>query len=226
MSANRRTALVTLLAVHSGMTDAIGFVALGGAFTSVMTGNMVLVGIDITRGSVTAVLRTAVAVLVFVGGCAVGARIAGLGPHQVRPLQIWPEDVTRALRVQAALTVIFALGWWATGDGRGASAQLFLLAVNALCLGIQSSAVQRFGIAGLSTTYLTGTLTTVAIHLSTGQRGEEVSRSVRILVGLITGAAVGALLALHATALVPVGPLLALGTVLILSGLSRKFVGG
>jgi len=35
---------VFLLATMSGATDAIGFIALGGAFTSVMTGNMVLFG--------------------------------------------------------------------------------------------------------------------------------------------------------------------------------------
>lgn len=39
-----RAVLVVLLAVNSAYLDAVGFLALGAAFTSVMTGNMVLLG--------------------------------------------------------------------------------------------------------------------------------------------------------------------------------------
>src|SRR6185369_17222366 len=45
-----RHALILALAVNAGATDAIGFLALGGAFTSVMTGNLVLFGISAAEG--------------------------------------------------------------------------------------------------------------------------------------------------------------------------------
>jgi nickel-dependent lactate racemase len=45
-----RQSLVVALAVVSGATDAIGLLALGGAFTSVMTGNMVIFGVSASSG--------------------------------------------------------------------------------------------------------------------------------------------------------------------------------
>ena len=44
-----RQVILVLLSLNSGATDAVGFVALGGAFTSVMTGNMILLGISATN---------------------------------------------------------------------------------------------------------------------------------------------------------------------------------
>jgi uncharacterized membrane protein YoaK (UPF0700 family) len=40
----RRQWLLVLLAVNSGAIDAVGYTMLGGSFTSVMTGNMILLG--------------------------------------------------------------------------------------------------------------------------------------------------------------------------------------
>ena len=39
-----------MLTFLTGCADAIGFLALGGAFASVMTGNMVLLGLSAGRG--------------------------------------------------------------------------------------------------------------------------------------------------------------------------------
>jgi uncharacterized membrane protein YoaK (UPF0700 family) len=56
---------------------------------------------------------------------------------------------------------LFAAG--CVAGARVAGVARGLLALTALALGIQSAAIQRFGVLGLSTTYLTGTLTTLAI---------------------------------------------------------------
>jgi len=42
----RRHSLVVVLTFDTGCADATGFLALGGAFSSVMTGNMVLLGLS------------------------------------------------------------------------------------------------------------------------------------------------------------------------------------
>jgi uncharacterized membrane protein YoaK (UPF0700 family) len=42
----KRNALVVVLIVASGSVDAVGFLRLGGVFTSVMTANMVLLGVS------------------------------------------------------------------------------------------------------------------------------------------------------------------------------------
>jgi uncharacterized membrane protein YoaK (UPF0700 family) len=71
----------------------------------------------------------------------------------------------------------------------------------------------------MSTTYLTGTLTTVVIRLATGRGVREVWHSVEILLGLIAGAAAGALLVLHLPLVAPVLQLGALGAVVLAGGL-------
>nr|WP_297493651.1 DUF1275 family protein [Pseudonocardia sp.] len=78
-----------------------------------------------------------------------------------------------------------------------------LLAINAVALGVQSSAIQRLGVSGLSTVYLTGTLTSVVIRLTSGHRIKHVAPSLIILLGLIGGAGIGALLLGLAPPVVP-----------------------
>lgn len=92
--------------------------------------------------------------------------------------------------------------------------QLALLAMNAVAVGIQSSTVQRFGVPGLSSTYLTGTLTTLIIRVSSGHRMRDVAHSAQLLLGLIGGAALAALLVDHAPAAAPLAQLGCLATVL------------
>jgi uncharacterized membrane protein YoaK (UPF0700 family) len=195
-----RHLLVVLLAVNSGATDAIGFVGLGGVFTSVMTGNMVLLGLSASRLDGTLALHTSAAIAFFALGCGIGARVAHL-PRRGDP--VWPAAVTRALVVELVAFLVFLCGWELTGGRPGEGLQLLLLVVNALGLGIQSSAIQRFGVSGLSTTYLTGTLTTVVIRLVTGQGLRDVRNSVEILLALVAGAAAGGALALHLPRVAP-----------------------
>jgi uncharacterized membrane protein YoaK (UPF0700 family) len=106
--------------------------------------------------------------------------------------------------VEAAVLLVFLAGWWATGGAPEGVLQLGLLVVNAVALGIQSSAIQRFGVSGLSTTYLTGTLTTVVIRLMTGHGLRHVRSSLEILAALVAGAVLGAWLTIHAWQAAPV----------------------
>ena len=88
-----RDTLMVFLAINSGATDAIAFLCLGGAFTSVMTGNMVLLGVSASRLDSSLAVHTGAAIIYFVAGCAVGTRIAG----NARPDDpVWPRSVTVA----------------------------------------------------------------------------------------------------------------------------------
>src|SRR4051794_37247476 len=153
-----RQTLVVTLAVVSGATDAIGLLALGGAFTSVMTGNMVLLGVSISSADGGLAASSGLAILAFCAGAALGARVAG---SPVAGDRIWPRAVTVGLVVEFVFYAAYAVGWWVTGGAPGGGVALGLLLCTAIGLGIQSSTVQRFGVSGMSTTYLTGTLTTV-----------------------------------------------------------------
>lgn len=210
---------MVVLAVTSGATDAIGFLALGSAFTSVMTGNMVLLGVGAADGDVALVLSCSVAIVSFVVGAAIGARVAG-SPRKGDCF--WPSAVTVALYIELVLLLAFAVCWWALASAPGDSWLLPLLGLNAAALGLQSSAIQRFGVSGLSTTYLTGTLTTVVIKLIGGHGLRKVGHSLTILLGLIVGAAAGTVLVRFAPMAVPAVQLLTLATVILLVHLSRN----
>jgi uncharacterized membrane protein YoaK (UPF0700 family) len=201
----RRHALIVLLTLNSGATDAFGFLALGGAFTSVMTGNLVLLGIGAGRADNTLAIHAAGAVICFILGCVLGTRMAGTA---VTGQALWPMAVTRALAVELGLISAQAIGWWVTRTHPSGGVQLALLAANAVALGIQSSAVQRFGESGLSTTYMTGTLTTLVVRLTSGHRVRDLAGSIQLLLALVVGAIAMSLLRVH----LPVAaPLLQLG---------------
>lgn len=195
-----RHALVLALTVTSGATDVIGFVALGQAFTSVMTGNLVLLGISMADGDGRLARHVLAAIVCYIVGCVFGSKLAGT-TAQDQP--VWPPAVTRALLVELTCFVAFAVAWWATGAMPTGSVQLALLAANAVALGVQSSAVQRFGVGGLSTTYMTGTLTTLIGRVTSGGRVRDIRDSLEILGSLIAGAAIAALLLEYAPMFVP-----------------------
>jgi len=140
-----RDAAALTLAVTSGATDAISFLALGGAFTSVMTGNLVLLGVSLGHTDSGLARQIGAAVVGYVAGCALGARITGT-PVDGEP--VWPPAVTRGLAVEAGLFVMYAAGWWAVGGRPGGAAEVGLLGLSALALGIQSASVRRFGVTG------------------------------------------------------------------------------
>jgi uncharacterized membrane protein YoaK (UPF0700 family) len=207
-----RDGAVVALAMVSGATDAIGFLALGSAFTSVMTGNMVLVGIAIGTGDRSAIGLVGTAIVSYVVGAGIGARLAG---SPAGDDGLWPPAITRALLVELALVAAFGVAWWSLGSDPPAGWFAPLLALNAAALGIQSSAIMRFGVGGLSTTYLTGTLTTLVVRIATGHRLHTVWQPARILVALIAGAGTGAALASHAPPAAPAFQLVLLVVVLL-----------
>ena len=70
--------------------------------------------------------------------------------------------------------------------------QFGLLLALAIALGVQSSTVQRFGVSGLSTTYLTGTLTSAVIHLVAHRTARGSERHWNIIGALVLGATAAA----------------------------------
>jgi uncharacterized membrane protein YoaK (UPF0700 family) len=212
MSTGLRQAMVVVLAVVSGATDAIGLIALGGAFTSVMTGNMVILGVSASTTDGALAIASAGAIVAFCIGVYVGARLAG-SARAGDP--VWPRPVTLGLVVELVLLTAYGIGWWISGGEPGTVLTQVLLFTMAAALGIQSSTVQRFGVSGMSTTYLTGTLTTVVIRLATGRGVREVWHSIEILLGLVAGAAAGTALVLLAPLLAPVLQLAVLGAVVV-----------
>jgi uncharacterized membrane protein YoaK (UPF0700 family) len=204
----KRNVLVVVLIVASGSLDAVGFLRLGGVFTSVMTANMVLLGVSAGTHDAALAVHVGAAFGGYLLGSFVGSRVSGSAQGD-QP--VWPDRVSVTLAVELAMLTVFAAWWEATG-GHPPGAQTYgLIAVNAVALGIQSAAVLRFGVPGLSTTYLTGTLTQFVASLS---RGRLLWRSLASLIAVVSGGVIAAVLAVEAPRFVPIVPLGVLGLVL------------
>ncbi|HZD66812.1 MAG TPA: YoaK family protein [Acidimicrobiales bacterium] len=215
----RRDVLVTLLALTTGATDAVSFIRLGGVFTSVMTGNIVLLGVSAGHRAASLAVHTGVAFAGYVLGVLAGTRLAGRDGGGV-----WPARVTLALLAEAGILAVFAAGWETTGGHPGEAAQLALVGVAALAMGAQSGTVRHLGVPGLSTTYLTGTLTGIVAGLGGHGPPRVAWRSLGLVFTLAVGAAAGAVLATEA----PLGvPGLQLGAlVAVIAAATVWFAGG
>ena len=217
------TLIAIALTFGSGAADVASFTRLGDVFTSVMTGNIVLWGLAAARGSLTLFSHTAVAIAGYIAGVAAGTWIA----HGFRPADpgededqaaTLPDRVVRALLAELILLAGFAAGWEVSGAGPAGWAQYCLLAVLAGAMGVQSSAVKDMGLAEVSTTYLTGTLTGLVSSLARpGQATPQRTRRVGVLLGLVAGASLCGLLVATAASGVPALLLGALVATLVLA---------
>ena len=129
--------------------DAASYLALGRVFTANMTGNTVLFGLALVQGDVNAVGRVALALVGFVVGGALGAWIAYLGPRE----EGWPRGVTIALIVECVFLAALA------NDRSEILGMRVMFA--SLAMGIQTAAARRLDVLGVTTTFVTGTLTSL-----------------------------------------------------------------
>lgn len=215
----RRHLLVVVLTFVTGCADATGFISLGGAFSSVMTGNMVLLGLSAGHADASLAITSGSAIAAYIVGVLVGASVAG---SAVPSDPVWPGRVSRALAVELLVLLVFLVLWEVTLEDRSQATELALLAVAASALGIQSSAVQRFGVAGLSSTYLTGTLTSLIGGVAARRPRAVLFPSAQVLLALMTGAAVGALVVHYRPSLSPALLMAPLVLVLLLAGRLRR----
>jgi uncharacterized membrane protein YoaK (UPF0700 family) len=147
---------IFLLTWTAGCSDAISYLGLGHVFTANMTGNTVLLGLDIEQGEALAVLRSAVAL----GGFCLGAYVGTFLIEGDQEGATWTPQVTTAFTTEAALLAVFAVIWLLTGANPPAGGVVnALIALSALAMGLQSAIVRSLGVAGIATTYITGTLT-------------------------------------------------------------------
>ncbi|HYM71220.1 MAG TPA: YoaK family protein [bacterium] len=150
--------MALLLGGSAGYLDAVGYLTLG-LFTANMTGNTVLLGIFCGEGRWGAAGRALLALALFFAG----ATLAGVAARRQTRL-------AGVLTVEAAV-LLAGLAYWVVVLGRlrgtvevpGAFA---LIALFSVAMGIQSAAVRRVGEHRVSTTYVTGTLTSLATDLA------------------------------------------------------------
>lgn len=211
LTARHRDVLLIVLTLTTGTLDAVTFVRLGKVFSSVITGNLALLGIAAGQQSGSLALNAGLSLAGYAVGVAVASLIAGT-PEQGQPT--WPPHVTRALAAETAVLAAFSGEWLADGADPAGASRIALLILAGAAMGMQSATIRRLG--QMSTTYLTSTLTAMITDLTLRRRPADGSRSTGILLAFVIGAAVGTLIALHAPYWVPAPVLVPI--VLVLAG--------
>ena len=224
------TLIAIALTFGSGATDVASFTRLGGVFTSVMTGNIVLWGLATAERSVKLASHTAVSIAGYIAGVALGTWVAhgfkafasaagGADVGEGRD-SVLPGHVNWALFTELILLAGLTAGWEITGARPAGWAEFVLLAVTAAAMVVQASAVNEMGLTYVSTTFLTGTLTALVSSLvSPGKETQQGARRFGVLIGLAAGAGLCGLLVATAADVVPALPLAALITTLVLASM-------
>ncbi|MFG3305376.1 YoaK family protein [Streptomyces wuyuanensis] len=206
----RSRALFVMLTLATGALNAISFLALGGVFVSVMTANLALVGIAIGGSDPDLAGNSLVALAGYIAGVVVGARYSERCERANRPR-------VRTLLVGELLLLCGVLVGWLTVDGSPpAPLRTVLLGAAALAMGCQSATIRAAAPPGISTTYMTGLLTSVLTDVLAHRRPDW--NRVALLAALPAGAALGALAVGTARTAAPLLPVVLLAAVLALSG--------
>ncbi|HET8589479.1 MAG TPA: DUF1275 family protein, partial [Nakamurella sp.] len=130
-----------------------------------------------------------------------------------------PGRVTAALAVELVPLAGFTAWWIVTGGHPAPPVRPGLLALAAIAMGMQSAAVRALPISGVSSTYLTGTLTGALAQVT--HRGPVSWRGFAAIAGLLAGAVAGGVLAVAAAPEAALLPLATVGVVL-LTAASRR----
>lgn len=177
-----------LLTAAAGCVNAVGFLVLGGVFTSVMTANLALLGLGIGGGHPGTARLAALAIVAYVVGVVVGSKAAavGLGRRRHRT-----GGVRAALLAECVLLWGVWIFWLGVGGEPGAAQRAALLAASSLAMGCQNGGVRVVTGGAETTAYMTGAITGLVAQAV--QRG-TFDRHVGLIVALIpVGAALGGL---------------------------------
>jgi len=200
-----RDLLLVGLTFSSVAGDAIAFLVLGKVFTAFQTGNLVFLGVDAADAGGPDALRVGCSLLAFAAGVLAATRLV----RATKGSELWPRRGTLALCAVLAAQAAFLVLWAATSGRPGTGSGHTLAALSALAMGLQSGAILALGVTGVFTTAATATV--IFLMRDVGERrGTEPAERARlagVLVGLVAGAASGALVLAHARPYAPVIPL-------------------
>ena len=145
------------LTVVSGFVDAVSYLGLGHVFTANMTGNVVLIGFAVAGAPGFSIAASLCALGTFLAGAVVGGRLA----RHVSPARTL---LLVALTFEATFTAVAAVVTAAAGAVAIGSGwpRFTVIALLAFAMGVRNAAVRHFGVADMTTTVLTMTLTGLA----------------------------------------------------------------
>lgn len=198
---------VALLALSfgAGATDAFAFLSLKGIFTANMTGNLILIGLFDRADYSDTLIGASVALAAFTIALVLGFRYIRLAREKT-------FDQGRALAVMGVIVTlqiaVFAF-WLIVGNSPGIGLRSPLIAMSSVAMALQTVAAR--GVAadtGLSTTYVTGTITSLIQDIVDGKRENRALRLGAVLT-LVAGAFAGAVCIHFSERIGPLVPVLA-----------------
>lgn len=143
-----------LLTACAGFIDAIGFIELGGFYTSFMSGNTTQLGAGLHEGAAAILLPLSLIAMFFAGSF--GGSLLAISNTR------WATAMTLGLVVVALGTSV-----WLSLNGFSSAQAMVVLALGA---GAQNAALRSNGSARLGTTFVTGTLFTAGHDLALALR--------------------------------------------------------
>jgi uncharacterized membrane protein YoaK (UPF0700 family) len=200
-----RDASLVLLTASTGAVDAISWLGLGKVFSAFMTGNLAFAGFRAGGAEAPSAPRVLAAVAAFAVGAALSAWIVAPAKG---PDHVWPRRVTVALGTALAAQVAFLALWVAVDAQPSSRTGDLLIAVSALAMGMQTTAVFSLGVRAVFTTAATATWAVLMGDLTSWSTSSgERRRLTAVIAALFIGSAVGACLVEHAAIWSPVLPL-------------------
>jgi uncharacterized membrane protein YoaK (UPF0700 family) len=177
-----------MISATCGLVDAVCFLALGGVFAEMMTGNLLLMALSIGTGSALGQsARYVPAIAAFSLGALVGGRLLR-GPQKLQERRI--GFAVEWLVIVAAT----ALAWVAEPDAHNLAGHI-VVAMLALAMGIQNAMVRVHGVPDIATNVMTVTFTGIlADSTPAGGTNRNWRRRVTSVGLFMASAAVGGLL--------------------------------
>ncbi|MFI6732267.1 YoaK family protein [Nonomuraea sp. NPDC050451] len=206
-------ALLILLALVTGLVDAVSFLGLGRVFVANMTGNIVFLGFALAGDPLMSKWASPAALAAFATGAWSAGRVIRRAANTRRAFAA--ATAVHAILVAAALAVALTAGHRATWP------QAALIVLLACGMGLQNASVRALGVPDLVTNVLTTTLTGLAADTP----GRAALRRSASVAAMFLGALAGATLHLTtgpAPALAAALTLLTTVALIARSGLSRE----
>jgi uncharacterized membrane protein YoaK (UPF0700 family) len=200
-----------VLTFNTGLIDAVSYIGLGRVFVANMTGNVVLLAFAAAGVSGLSITRA----LTSLGGGKLGTSLAGSKRRLVLS-----AGILEALLIFAA--AVSAIGF----DMRSSAPahQLYaMIVLTALSMGLRNATVRQLGVADVTTTVLTLTLTGLVADSSVaGGSNPRPARRIFSIIALFVGALSGAYLLRYGVAL----PLFITGACVLLTTAAYAAVAG
>jgi len=182
-----------ILTTTTGVVDAISFVGLGHVFTANMTGNVVFLGFALGGAEGLSIQRSLAALATF----AIGAMVAGFVTN--RPMiRTQKRQLAFGAGTEAALLTVAAVTAVGQTPPLSSSLAYALIVLTALAMGVRNAVVRNLGIADVTTTVLTLTITGLAGDAPfVGGQGTRSGRKALSIALMLIGALIGTMLLLN-----------------------------